>query len=1569
MQHAFVHPLDHDLAHGMPHSALGHRGRSDTGASSTGSAMHDQGSIASTTALSPASAQLGKSNRFATPRSHAAAQFASSEQSKPPEMSQRTSALVSHFISSASGRRYSADEAKSFTGPKRPEMRFRHSEGDQGMVNQDIEIEDDEDDGTGRRKRRDDLRRKFKRAVIKASVITRKAPRQMKSAAAEHGMFPFLQDAMFVPMFHFMRDEHGHRAPPVIFDAIQLSINMPGEIPTMEEDHHFSVRIALQYGDVKWVIYRRLNDFLSLHTMLTLRRFQGRVHQLPAFPQQLSYALEKALSLKPGHTNSQPSGRMLQATVDRKQALENYLIKLLRALNMRPAYELCTFLELSAVSIMKDVGWKGKEGNLDRRVEHITGKWCTPHDLRRWSRQWVLVRDSFIAFCNHISDPYPSDVMFADPEFDLKFRKKKGHNPLFPYRITMSNQYRRIQLRSDSERVITEWRNSITEMKNSSAWAVPHRFDSFAPIRDNSRMIWFVDGDDYFYALSEALENATDCIYIGDWWLSPEVHLRRPPALNEEYRIDRLLKRKAEEGVKIFVAIYKEVTVSLTINSAYTKRKLQSLHPNIMVQRHPDHLAGGTMFWAHHEKMVIVDNTFAFMGGLDLCWGRYDTHGHRLADYYLPANNTPYSHLQNFFGQDYNNARIHDFANVNDYESTLIDRRTTPRMPWHDVHMAMIGQPARDVARHFIQRWNFIKSSKGMNKTHMPFLMPKGEYSATRNDLQYRGTCRTQLLRSSAEWSMGINKESSIHTAYCEMIRDAKHFIYIENQFFVSNAREDPGYTIKNRIAEALVDRVKRAHKRGEKFHVIIVIPLMPAFEGDVNAVGAATLKLVMHWQYQSICRGDHSIASQLEKEGIDMHQYIRFFGLRNYDVIRRYADGAMQQDVLALAGNAPAEAPGFNEALRKQNVPEIKHTAEAAQHEPSSEAAAKLPSPEAASSIHRPETIANVRDVERSLSFTTPDYGFQRPDEAFAEDTLPMQDNRQRPSQELTRPSQELPERHHSHFGHFLHHHHEEKSDDGDTNKSSNNSSQPNTESRRSFNLPRRPTGLRQRASFSALRGFLTGDRSGSEHPTTLRSQSRAPSTSSSSSSSSSSHSDGESLSSDDYEVPGRRKNAFRYLVRGTEHIKQYGWQRRGGRGHAANGGDRLHRRMYKHGTEERRDSDSEFGGSNVRVDMDDVENYVHPPKTPKRDPSEATFLRGSPAMAAEGAGRQQTILLPEDTGTEYMRQCKQAEQSSSQAEGKPATKPQPARPVASGSTSAKQPQQPKLNVPTYPPQPTARLGPQVLEHEVRGFEAPKAAAAAATTPAAPAAEMPSAEAEQTGTEPVAGGEVVDQVVTELVYVHCKLMIVDDRYVIMGSANINDRSMCGNRDSEIAMVIEDTEPVVTTMDGRPYQAAKFAHSLRVQLCQEHCGLLESFDQLRFVNEMFAGNPPIDTTRSEEEKQQMQQARKAVEDPLSDAFMHLWWDTATTNERVFRDVFRCVPDDTVETFDQYKKFIPGHSVPHGHALPSRSTAETLQMLKSVRGHLVPMPLKFLRQENLGAKLGDKEILVPVEVFT
>jgi hypothetical protein len=38
-----------------------------------------------------------------------------------------------------------------------------------------------------------------------------------------------------------------------------------------------------------------------------------------------------------------------------------------------------------------------------------------------------------------------------------------------------------------------------------------------------------------------------------------------------------------------------------------------------------------------------------------------------------------------------------------------IDRKLSPRMPWHDETLVVTGEAARDCARHFIQRWNIHK--------------------------------------------------------------------------------------------------------------------------------------------------------------------------------------------------------------------------------------------------------------------------------------------------------------------------------------------------------------------------------------------------------------------------------------------------------------------------------------------------------------------------------------------------------------------------------------------------------------------------------------------------------------------------------------------------------------------------------------------------------------------------------------------------------------------------------------------------------------------------------------------
>jgi hypothetical protein len=46
--------------------------------------------------------------------------------------------------------------------------------------------------------------------------------------------------------------------------------------------------------------------------------------------------------------------------------------------------------------------------------------------------------------------------------------------------------------------------------------------------------------------------------------------------------------------------------------------------------------------------------------------------------------------------------------------------------------------------------------------------------------------------------------------------------------------------------------------------------------------------------------------------------------------------------------------------------------------------------------------------------------------------------------------------------------------------------------------------------------------------------------------------------------------------------------------------------------------------------------------------------------------------------------------------------------------------------------------------------------------------------------------GVMNSKVVSEQIYVHDKVLIVDDRVAIIGSANLNDRSMLGDRDSEV---------------------------------------------------------------------------------------------------------------------------------------------------------------------------------------
>ena len=133
------------------------------------------------------------------------------------------------------------------------------------------------------------------------------------------------------------------------------------------------------------------------------------------------------------------------------------------------------------------------------------------------------------------------------------------------------------------------------------------------------------------YKTNLCFSQAQEEIYIADWWLSPEIYLKRP-SLSHHWRLDKLLEKKAQEGVRVFILLYKEMEIGISINSIYTKRTLMKSHKNIAVLRHPDAVRGGPLLWSHHEKLVIIDQKYAFVGGIDLCFGRWDNYEHKLTD-------------------------------------------------------------------------------------------------------------------------------------------------------------------------------------------------------------------------------------------------------------------------------------------------------------------------------------------------------------------------------------------------------------------------------------------------------------------------------------------------------------------------------------------------------------------------------------------------------------------------------------------------------------------------------------------------------------------------------------------------------------------------------------------------------------------------------------------------------------------------------------------------------------------------------------------------------------------------
>ncbi|KAM0962660.1 hypothetical protein ACFX14_021781 [Malus domestica] len=489
--------------------------------------------------------------------------------------------------------------------------------------------------------------------------------------------------------------------PARIFDELPsatiVSVSRPdaGDISPVL----LSYTVEFQYKQFKWRLVKKPSHVFYLHFALKKRAFfeeiQEKQEQVREWLQNLGIGdhtdvvhdheddetvpLQHDESAKNRDVPSSAALPIIRPALGRDQsiaerskvAMQGYLNHFLGNMDIVNSREVCKFLEVSMLSFSPEYGPKLKEDYV--MVKHLpkilkddsTRKCCACGWFNccndNWQKVWAVLKPGFLALLAHPFDTQPLDIIVFDvlPVSDgngdgqVSLAKEiKERNPLrHAFKVACGN--RSINLRVKSGAKVKDWVASINDagLRPPEGWCHPHRFGSFAPPRglteDGSQVQWFIDGQSAFEAIASAIEDAKSEIFICGWWLCPELYLRRPFHAHASSRLDSLLEAKAKEGVQIYILLYKEVALALKINSVYSKRKLLGIHENVRVLRYPDHFSSGVYLWSHHEKLVIVDYQICFLGGLDLCFGRYDTAEHKVGD--CPPSIWP--------GKDYYNPR------------------------------------------------------------------------------------------------------------------------------------------------------------------------------------------------------------------------------------------------------------------------------------------------------------------------------------------------------------------------------------------------------------------------------------------------------------------------------------------------------------------------------------------------------------------------------------------------------------------------------------------------------------------------------------------------------------------------------------------------------------------------------------------------------------------------------------------------------------------------------------------------------------------------------------------------
>lgn len=303
--------------------------------------------------------------------------------------------------------------------------------------------------------------------------------------------------------------------------------------------------------------------------------------------------------------------------------------------------------------------------------------------------------------------------------------------------------------------------------EDSNCWRISHA----------QRASFLIDGEDYFRTVREAMKQAQHSIFIIGWDIHSELQLIRDDTDDGySHQLGPLLNQLAAEKnqLNIYILNWDFAMIYVIEREFFPHYKLRwKSHKRIHFCLDGNHPVGASQ----HQKLVVVDDQLAFVGGMDLSQWRWDTSQHKIDD---PRRRDP---------------------------------NGKPYPPFHDVMMLVDGDAARSIGELARERWRIaanedaVPANSDSHSTQAHITSPVTEWPQQGEpDLQDIAIGIARTLPAYRERTA----VREVEQLYLQSIAAAEQFIYIENQYFSSQ-----------RIGEALQQRLQEE----DGPEVIVVMP------------------------------------------------------------------------------------------------------------------------------------------------------------------------------------------------------------------------------------------------------------------------------------------------------------------------------------------------------------------------------------------------------------------------------------------------------------------------------------------------------------------------------------------------------------------------------------------------------------------------------------------------------------------------------------------------------------------------------------------------------------------------